>query len=378
MLLAVVLSFGAVDALIPLLVIMILIAAAAGLTRGYNLFRIFGIGTLAGIGAAGLSGKGSLVGKTSYSKSPVKAKGVGRQFAYRATGLKNRQGKTVSPGKFARSKVNSWQAGRAANKQANSLPGISGNSISGGSAFKSAVGRILHVAGQAAGGAFLGSVLSSKGGGMVAKEKYNSTLKKYENASEKYKAAGSKLEQESALADREKYAHQLQDMAEKENIPMSSPLEHASTSDAISYTLKEAQAKGRPLTQSEAATVRNALIRLNTRKALGDEFKEWSEIAALGGVLNSENTRGVARRLSREASGISKAGAISSLNEDAIKAQVDRQMSGIGVITPIRTIPNAKMIGSDTLNSIRSKVRESEKLGSILDAGKKVKKKLGG
>jgi len=62
--LAVLLSFGAVNSLIPLLIIIILIAAAAGLTRGYNLFAIFGIGTL--VGAASAAKKGSVVGRNPY------------------------------------------------------------------------------------------------------------------------------------------------------------------------------------------------------------------------------------------------------------------------------------------------------------------------
>jgi len=68
--LAVLLSFGAVNSLIPLLIIIMLIAAAAGLTRGYNLFAIFGIGTL--VGAASAAKKGSVVGRNPYR--PVAAK----------------------------------------------------------------------------------------------------------------------------------------------------------------------------------------------------------------------------------------------------------------------------------------------------------------
>ncbi|MGC8676488.1 MAG: hypothetical protein ACP5T3_03175, partial [Candidatus Micrarchaeia archaeon] len=62
--LAILLSFGAVNALIPIMVIIILIAAAAGLTRGYNLFEIFGIGAIAGLGSA--AKKGSIIGRSPY------------------------------------------------------------------------------------------------------------------------------------------------------------------------------------------------------------------------------------------------------------------------------------------------------------------------
>jgi hypothetical protein len=62
----VLLSFGAVNALVPLMVIVILIAAAAGLTRGWSVLKIFGIESLMGISAAG---KGSLVRKTAFKGS---------------------------------------------------------------------------------------------------------------------------------------------------------------------------------------------------------------------------------------------------------------------------------------------------------------------
>lgn len=58
-----VLSIGAFNALIPIFIIVILLIAAGGATRGFNLFAVFGIGTLTG--AAG-SGRGSFAGKGSY------------------------------------------------------------------------------------------------------------------------------------------------------------------------------------------------------------------------------------------------------------------------------------------------------------------------
>lgn len=59
------LSIGAINALVPVIVILILIAAAAGLTRGGDIFRLFGVSTLLGI----RTGRGTLSGK-----SPFKAK----------------------------------------------------------------------------------------------------------------------------------------------------------------------------------------------------------------------------------------------------------------------------------------------------------------
>ncbi len=57
------LSLGAINAMIPILVILILLVASAGLNRGYSLFNFFGLSTLAGINPGG---KASIAGKTGF------------------------------------------------------------------------------------------------------------------------------------------------------------------------------------------------------------------------------------------------------------------------------------------------------------------------
>lgn len=64
-----ILSIGAINALIPILIILILIAAAAGSTRGSKLFELFGISTLLGINF----GRGTIA-----RKSPFKTKRLGK------------------------------------------------------------------------------------------------------------------------------------------------------------------------------------------------------------------------------------------------------------------------------------------------------------
>ena len=55
------LSIGAVNALVPILIIIILIGAAAGSTRGFSFFNIFGISTLlGGLGGIGGGSRGSM------------------------------------------------------------------------------------------------------------------------------------------------------------------------------------------------------------------------------------------------------------------------------------------------------------------------------
>lgn len=63
-LLAIILSLGAVNALIPIIIILVLLIAAAGLNRGYSLFNLFGITTLASVNPGG---KGSIGGKSTFS-----------------------------------------------------------------------------------------------------------------------------------------------------------------------------------------------------------------------------------------------------------------------------------------------------------------------
>ncbi len=69
--LAVLLSFNAIYALIPIIVIIILISAAAGLSRGYDIFRIFGIGSLLGFSVGtqrGLRGT-AYMGRAGHQRS---------------------------------------------------------------------------------------------------------------------------------------------------------------------------------------------------------------------------------------------------------------------------------------------------------------------
>ncbi len=121
------LSLGAINAMIPIIIILILLVAAAGLNRGYSLFNFFGLSTLAGInpgGKASVAGKtgfnfaaafihGSGIGATTRLGSRTVAKvsrGIGRAFMSRVgsrsimRGIKNPQGKAASsaaPSRFA-------------------------------------------------------------------------------------------------------------------------------------------------------------------------------------------------------------------------------------------------------------------------------------
>ena len=67
----VVLSFGGVYAFVPIVIIVILIAAAAGLSRGTSIFSAFGIGAIIGIGGSFGGGRGKALHKQGYGGKAV-------------------------------------------------------------------------------------------------------------------------------------------------------------------------------------------------------------------------------------------------------------------------------------------------------------------
>ena len=93
-LLPVLLTFGAIDALVPLLIIIILIAAAATLNRGWNALNIFGIGTLAGV-AATAGTKGSFRGKSPLTGGKKFGRGYEKIIKGATTAAKGAAGKVA-------------------------------------------------------------------------------------------------------------------------------------------------------------------------------------------------------------------------------------------------------------------------------------------
>ncbi|MGC8687494.1 MAG: hypothetical protein ACP5RM_02220 [Candidatus Micrarchaeia archaeon] len=82
------LSLGAIYTFIPIIIILILIAAAAGLTRGMDVFALFGIGTLMGMASGGSRGAGKgLTSGNKYKATPAKYTSVAA-FASAGKGVK--------------------------------------------------------------------------------------------------------------------------------------------------------------------------------------------------------------------------------------------------------------------------------------------------
>ncbi|MDE1845660.1 MAG: hypothetical protein KGH53_00025 [Candidatus Micrarchaeota archaeon] len=105
------LSIGAINALIPIIVILILIAAAAGSTRGSKLFEMFGISALLGMSV----GRGTL-----QKQSPFKSK----RFKYGANPFQKLTGPAAGAAvKGVQQVLSKAEIGRAANKSFDNLGG---------------------------------------------------------------------------------------------------------------------------------------------------------------------------------------------------------------------------------------------------------------
>jgi len=104
------LSFGAVYAYIPVIVIVILIAAAAGLSRGTDIFAIFGVGALIGVGNAGRRGLGSALKYRNDAQSRGRAAGrlkgyYGGKIGKKVTAVKKSRAAAKEAALLAKSQV---------------------------------------------------------------------------------------------------------------------------------------------------------------------------------------------------------------------------------------------------------------------------------
>lgn len=91
MLSAFILSVGAINALVPILVIVVLIGAAAGLTRGFSFLDLFAVGTFMGMGPK--SGARASMSRSTYSTQMVQ-KGTSFYPSYDPT---KRKAKAILP-----------------------------------------------------------------------------------------------------------------------------------------------------------------------------------------------------------------------------------------------------------------------------------------
>jgi len=104
----IILSLGAINAFIPLIIILILIGAAAGLMRGYNIFALFGISALlGGAGRATLARKNAASQTEVFRKYSITRKKAQALGAYA-------QKRAISKGKaFAKYYKQEYNAARA-------------------------------------------------------------------------------------------------------------------------------------------------------------------------------------------------------------------------------------------------------------------------
>ena len=101
-LIPVLLSFDIIEAIVPVIIILILIAAAAGLTRGTDIFALFGLGTIMGFANAGSGRVGKGLKGTRYGADAIKR---GRAAGKAKGGLIKRAKKAGKNYKAAKAKV---------------------------------------------------------------------------------------------------------------------------------------------------------------------------------------------------------------------------------------------------------------------------------
>jgi hypothetical protein len=270
MLVQVMLSFGYIDALIPLLIIIVLIAAAAGLIRKWEVFELFGIEVLAGLGGGG---KGSLAKKTAYgSKISQPARGQ-KMFA-----LPDRLSKKMNPepGEFESRAMNAGKnlrenvmARAQVNQATNSLTKYVTNQPSGTTSTlgQTPIGKAFHKVNSALYATFsnpgfrtmtgLGAMsvglFTPLGYNRMSKNEYEHSKIEYENA---VKAGDEKA--------KEKWAAKIYEMQEKHGFVPTSQLEFDAAKEVKNDLEKQIKrrAPGSVLSNEDISSMGKRLIRV--------------------------------------------------------------------------------------------------------------------
>jgi hypothetical protein len=277
MLIQILLSFGYIDALVPLLIIMILIAAAAGLTRGWDALKLFGIETL--VGAGGIAGKGSLTRKSAYQGSKVVT------AAIKSPPLKKNVAAKI---KNARDKI---VTGRQTNQATNSLtqyvmtPPSGGRGTTGtGSGGSNTSVPSQTQAGQATSrniktplvtyGLKAAAGAALVGGGLLAPLGY----KRIRKVGQDYEYNYYKREYENAKTkeEKEKWASKMYGMMEKQGIVPTSQLEFSAAEHAHDY-LKKHFVPGSILSKENADSLQKKLKNIERTRQLNVGIQKLQE-----------------------------------------------------------------------------------------------------
>ncbi|MDE1854723.1 MAG: hypothetical protein KGH57_00145 [Candidatus Micrarchaeota archaeon] len=251
--LPIVLSFGAIYALIPLLIIIILIAAAAGISRGYDIFSIFGIGVLAGIGgAASRGGKatGSIAGKTAYKgrAGSVLVRPMGKSIAGKMLG----KGVAGTAGKI-KGVGNTIKAKQLANDLKSMQKGgeLSTSNLGKAQGVKLAAGAVLAV-----------GALHNVGLRLLGSGAYGRAAKKFEEA-----------RQRNDTKKMQEWGYKMNQWRERHGVQPTTALELASTAYALQYMADKVGAQKGPGAELN--------ISLNEKgKPVSNRAKTLSEIQA--------------------------------------------------------------------------------------------------
>jgi hypothetical protein len=175
------LSYGALNALIPLFIILIVLAAAAGISRGYDIFSILGIGVLAGVGKSA-GGRGSFGSKTAYRAKMGYSTGqrvVGSYFNRKFVKTKAAKAGTTVNAKLGSAKrtISLMKSGRTAeealaNDMADSVMEVKKNEKLGRGYGRIALGILLSTI-------TLGGLLGER---QLARGRYERAVRKYKEA----------------------------------------------------------------------------------------------------------------------------------------------------------------------------------------------------
>ena len=328
----VVLSFGGVYAFVPIVIIVILIAAAAGLSRGASIFSAFGIGAIIGLGGSfGGGGRGKALHKQGYgggagqrnaAKGRVQGKKFGAKDLKKAGGMLKKGATALRAKKLSsNSKLTSALAekGREALAKKGMPTDIIEGAAAGGIGFSTMAGS---------------KVLKRRDTAAKAKEEARKKLVLAQEAAAGYGAQGSAkgapLAAPSSKGGPENLGllekHKITKMGEKAE----------KTKEKLEKDVKKAEFKSLGKEAKHAVAEKKALYEALAATLGTEEAKKLMKSAkeSVGGASNTEST---SRALERQESKLKK-------RQDAYFAQTSKADKLLEELNSIKAMNNGKFV----------------------------------
>ena len=354
----VVLSFGGVYAFVPIVIIVILIAAAAGLSRGTSIFSAFGIGAIIGLGGSfGGGGRGKALHKQGY----------GGKAAQRRAAAAKIQGKKLGKGHLK--KAAALSKGGAAALKARSIS--KNSSLTSALAEKGAAALSKKglptdiVAGATVGwigfSTMLGSkVLKGREKTAKAKEEARKNLLQAKEKLSSYGAAGSA--QGAPLSAPSAKASEKLGTIEKHKVKKMEE-QSEKTKAKLTKTVEKAEAKSLSSEAKHAKAERKALYGA-LAGTLGAEEAARLMRSAKESVREARNTESTSKALTRQESKIQK------IQDDYFRqtSQADKLLGELG---SIKAMNNGSFV-----KGIQPKNVEKHEIGKQENYLKQINKKV--